>query len=224
METKKVNFVNNRIDYSKPSKVRSLLFDNHYISSNRLSNGNSKLYSILIFNLPAVKTCLNCSDCKTTCYARKSERMYIDTRISRDTNLRLFLTNKELLRELVILQLSNNKENTVRIHESGDFFSQEYIEFWCEIIKSFPLKKFYAYTKVRSILNFDYIESLSNFNLIESFIDSKLNYGSIEYCNDLHTKYGTFICPATKGSDIKFRCGLNCNYCVTKNNVCFVIH
>ena len=219
-----IDFNTNRVDYTKLSKFRTLLVFNHYISPNRLVKGNSKLYNILIFDLPAVKTCLNCNDCKSKCYARKAEKMYIDTRIFRDCNLQLFSSNRDLLKELIILQLSNSKENIVRIHSSGDFFSQEYIEFWCEIIKSFPLKKFYAYTKVKGILNFDYIESLNNFNIIESFINNRLNFGSIEYCNDLHTKHGAFICPATKSSDIKFRCGLNCNYCVTKKNVCFVIH
>lgn len=220
----KIDFKTNRVDYTKPSKGRNLLVFNHYITSNRLANGNSKLYNILIFDLPAVRTCLNCNDCKATCYARKAERQYTDTRIFRDCNLQLFLSNRELLKELIILQLSNSKENVIRLHSSGDFFSQEYIEFWCEIIKLFPLKKFYAYTKVKGILNFHYIECLNNFNLIESYVHGNLNYGNIEYCHSLNNQYNTFICPATKESDIKFRCGLNCTYCVTKKNVCFVEH
>jgi hypothetical protein len=112
--------------------------------------------------------------------------------------------------------------SVVRIHSSGDFFSQAYINFWDEIIGMFPKIKFYVYTKVADILNFTSIQRNANFNLISSFIGGKVNFGSIDYCNDLKRDYKAFICPVTSGADIK--CGKECKYCVTKNNVCFVQH
>lgn len=220
-----IDFTTNRVDYKKSSKQRSLFIFDHYITPNRLVKGNSKLYNILIFDLPAVETCLNCNDCKDKCYAKKASVQYVDVRIFRDSNLQLFLSKRELLKELLILQLSNSKETTIRIHASGDFFSQDYIDFWNDIIKLFPLKKFYAYTKVSSLLDFSDICKLGNFNLIDSIInDIHLNFGDIDYCNSLNQKYGTFICPATKKGTIEYRCGLNCSYCVTNKNVCFIQH
>jgi hypothetical protein len=39
------------------------------------------------------------------------------------------------------------KVNTVRIHDSGDFYNQEYYDKWCDIASMFPEITFYAYTK-----------------------------------------------------------------------------
>ena len=44
------------------------------------------------------------------------------------------------------------KVNTVRIHDSGDFYNQEYYNKWCMIARMLPLITFYAYTKT---LNMD---------------------------------------------------------------------
>ena len=177
----------------------------------------------MIFDLPAVKSCLNCSSCASTCYAVKAQRQYTDTRIFRDTNLHIFLHDKELLFNLIVNQLKRTKSKTVRLHSSGDFFSQSYINFWDNIIGMFPDIKFYAYTKVEKFFDFSKIEQNKNFNLILSFIEGNLNYGSIDYCNELNKKYNTFICPVTNGvKDIK--CGKGCNYCIDNKNVCFVEH
>jgi ferredoxin len=220
MET--INLARAFRDYSKQTDVRSLLYAEMYINSDRLVKGNSKLHNILIFDLPSVKTCLNCDDCKDKCYAKKAEVQYADTEIYRQTNYHLFLNKPELLKQLIVEQLTNTKMSVVRIHSSGDFFSQSYIDFWNDIIAMFPSIQFYVYTKVDSILDFTAIKQNSNFNLISSFINGKLNFGSIDYCNELKAEHKAFICPVTSGKDIK--CGLQCKYCITKNNVCFVEH
>jgi hypothetical protein len=152
----------------------------------------------------------------------KAQRQYTDTRIFRNTNFGMYQLDRDILKALIVKQLKTAKQTTVRIHSSGDFFSQKYIEFWSEIVNQFPKIKFYAYTKVDKMLKFDCLTSLDNFNLISSLVDDKLNFGSLEYCNTLKESYGTFICLATKGKDVK--CGLQCSYCVDKDNVCFVEH
>jgi len=175
-----------RVNYLIPSKGRGLLYNGIYISPLRLVKGNSKLVNILIFDLTAVKSCLNCEDCKNTCYAVKAERIYTDTLIFRDTNLCMVKNDLPLLKELICKQLDKTKITSLRIHSSGDFLSQEYINFWSEIISLYPSIKFYAYTKVEQILDFSQIQTNTNFNLINSLIENKvLNYGSLEYCEDL---------------------------------------
>jgi len=125
-------------DYSEKTDVRTLFYNGLYFNPNRLVKGNSKLHNILIFDLPAVKSCLNCADCKDRCYAVKAEAQYTDTRIFRDTNFFMYANNSDLLKKLIIEQLSNTKCKTVRLHSSGDFFSQQYVNFWAEIIGMFP--------------------------------------------------------------------------------------
>ena len=213
----------NFLEVSKSRTIPVVLLDTQiYVTSKRMSSGNSKLVNILIFDLPAVKTCLNCSSCAETCYARKAQYQYKNTRVFRECNLELFTNSKEWLKDNLVKQLSKTKLTTVRLHSSGDFFNQDYIEFWAEIVAQFPNIKFYAYTKVEKILNFSKLESLENFNLILSFIDNKLNYGSHEYCEQMKKDYNSFICPATANSDVL--CGRECTFCVTKDNVVFPIH
>ena len=222
MELNKIFESSTSVDYSTISNIRNFNYKCFYISGNRLVKGNSKLYNILIFDLPAVSTCLNCDDCKDKCYAMKAQRQYSNVRIFRETNLILYKEQANILKTLIVAQLNKAKETVVRIHSSGDFFSQDYIEFWASIVSMFPNIKFYTYTKVEKILNFDNLVKLSNFNLITSIIDNKLNFGSLEYCKELKVMYGSFICPATNYKNVQ--CGKECSYCITKNNVCFVEH
>lgn len=188
-----------------------------------LQAGNKKLSrDILIFNLPPGKSCLNCKECYKTCYARKAYKQYPNVKISWNYNLELAKNDPEKLFNSIVNQLKSTKKDIIRIHSSGDFFSQGYIDLWGKIIKSFPDKKFYVYTKVNKLLDFSNIRKLNNFNLIKSFIDGHLNYGSIDYCNKLVKNHGAFLCPATKGKGI--RCGQDCNYCINNSRPVFIEH
>ena len=92
-------------------------------NARRLSKGNSKIdKSVLIFDLPPIKSCLNCSDCKKTCYAIKAYRQYPQTKRYRDYNFYLAKKYPEKLFKLIADQLKHSECSTVRIHSSGDFF------------------------------------------------------------------------------------------------------
>jgi len=222
-----VNFNNTlELNFFEPSKGRTIKLNElgTYVNEKRMSNGNSKLVDILIFDLPAGKTCMNSSSCISTCYAMKAQKMYQLTRIARDTNLYMYYKERTLLKSLLIKQISNSKKNVVRLHSSGDFVSQDYIDFWNEIVIAFPNKKFYAYTKVDKILDFTNIQKNTNFNLISSFINGELNYGSKGYIEYMVQTYNSFICPAAGSKNSTIKCGRECNYCVENTNVVFPIH
>ena len=71
-ETKKVLFSDKKRKYCVPGSIYG--FDNLF------SEGNSKLdKSILIFSMLPVVTCLNCKNCKDSCYARKAVNQYDNT-------------------------------------------------------------------------------------------------------------------------------------------------
>lgn len=120
-----------------------------------LKKGNRKLpKSTLVFNLPAVTTCPGATkECKKHCYAKKFERMYKNVVLSRQANFALaksdhFITTitKEIKQH--IANARKHKVNAIRIHESGDFFTQEYFDKWVAIASQFPNITFTAYTKV----------------------------------------------------------------------------
>jgi hypothetical protein len=194
---------------------------------NRMTNGNSKLVkTILIFDTMA-GTCGTCvMDCKG-CYAKKSQNRYPMTRLFRSVNTYLAKNNINVLEALINKQISfSTKTTAVRLHSSGDFFSQDYVNMWDRIIKNYPDIKFYTYTKVEK-LDFSSIESNSNFNLIHSLAincygEKVLNFGDHDHVKKL-TDNGYFLCPATK-ENWKGLCGNDCNYCITGKKVCFNIH
>lgn len=128
----------------------------------RFTEGNKKLkdtdaVKFLIFSLPAIKTCPYATNaCKKACYALKAERCYPSARDSRAKHFEQ--SKKDNFVEAVIDSLNaymarakyaNAEKIVVRIHESGDFYSREYMAKWLAVAKHFEGSKlvFMAYTK-----------------------------------------------------------------------------
>ncbi len=190
-----------------------------------LSRGNNKLdKSVFGWSLPPIKSCLNCSECKDTCYARLPYNRWPVVRKAWDKNFDLAKSGE--FESLLITEIKQARKNvkTVRIHVSGDFFSQDYIQAWERIILKFPTIKFYTYTKVYDKFDFLGLEVYPNMNLINSIADDgKINFGDENRVNEL-IKMGYQVCPATvKGND-KVKCGKDCTLCHTCEKVCFYQH
>ena len=188
-----------------------------------LKRGNKKLgKNILNFNLPPIKSCMNAESCKADCYAVKSYRMYPTVRNYQDIMQFFALNDIPTLENKITHELSNPKkwfQDTVRIHSSGDFITQNYLNMWFQIAEKFPHIKFYAYTKVNNILNFS--ATPKNLNIINSFVNNKLNFGSYEYISKLRAESKGIICPPTRGKNLTCE---ECKYCFDKKKPLFVIH
>jgi hypothetical protein len=190
-----------------------------------MDKGNKKLAkNITTFNLPAIKSCPNSKDCAKFCYAKKAERIYPSARISRERNFRLAKENLQLLKAKILKNL--RKGDIVRIHESGDFFSQEYLDMWYEVMKERQDVMFYAYTKTEAMWDFSKVKALENFSLVPSIIAGKINFGPEHEINIRAEELGLPVCPCKKGNDVK--CGIDCKMCMDKNigpnGVLFVQH
>lgn len=191
---------------------------------NYLTPGNKKLdKSILGWSIPPIKTCMNCSDCKKDCYAMKSYRLYPNTKKAWDRNH--FLAASGDHAQLIIDQLNRTKNvSAVRIHVSGDFFNQTYLDSWVYIAKMLPNLRFYGYTKVMDLLDFSELVNLPNVNIINSIaLDGGINFGDQDRINKL-MYFGYKLCPATiKGNNVK--CGGDgCTLCQTERKVSFLVH
>ena len=128
-----------------------------------VSNGNKKLVSdnnvrYIVWNIPAVVTCpFRTTACEHSCYARKAECSYPSCLPCRYSNLdaskeKAFIDNMIAMIEDLLSKPSYKacKKIVYRIHESGDFYSQEYFSKWLKIAKHFRDNKklvFVAYTK-----------------------------------------------------------------------------
>lgn len=135
--------------------------------------GNGKLANdTLIFNLPAGYTCPGASLClskavrgengkskivdgpKTEfrCFAASSEALFPVVYNSRHSNwaaIKAAIKHGNLADVLYcdIKDSMTKKVAKVRVHESGDFYSESYLKGWLEVCKQFPTLKFYAYSK-----------------------------------------------------------------------------
>lgn len=125
--------------------------------------GNAKLSDrILIWNLPAIKTCPNCSQCRKSCFAAKAEYQYPQAKACRERNYQASLRD-DFVEKAVVL-IGKSRKDIACIHESGDFYSQEYASKWAEIAKRLPHVFFYCYTKS------PYRPIAANINIVESIL------------------------------------------------------
>lgn len=190
-----------------------------YIKHNglTLSKGNAKLADTIgIFNLPAVKTCPNCSKCAKSCYALKAERLYPSVKACREANLEA--TKLPTFVGDMVQLITKAKVMVVRIHESGDYYSQTYADSWSAIAALLPHVRFYCYTKS------PYRPTGSNINIVESILpDGSINYGTESEMLPKAQSLGAFICPC-KPNDRSKLCGTTCTVCQSAKHVLFIKH
>src|SRR3990167_6387334 len=137
------------------------------------SFGNSKLAKLdtVSFNIPAFRsadgfhTCPKAGACATMCYARQGRYMMPNVAATREFNLDIVRGDLNHFINSAIDDLGRIKQSIIRVHDSGDFFSQAYMDAWFTLAAYFPSKKFYAYTKS---LHLDRSKKPSNFQIIQS--------------------------------------------------------
>ncbi len=147
-----------------------------------LSAGNTKLEKtgkasgrkIVAFNIPAqfdfvdahgVKqnTCPGRGACGGVCYATQGR--FLMPNVMRPRLANLEAAQSATFVDDVIAALDASGADTVRIHDSGDFFSQEYLDAWKAIARRRRDVTFYAYTKS---LHLSFRGRSSNLRIIQS--------------------------------------------------------
>lgn len=162
----------------------------------KFSTGNGKLKNRLIFSLPAGYSCPHAGVCKTfadrntgkltdlpqttgteapefRCFAACSEK-YPGVRNARWHNFeRLRATDLSDHSEMAALIFNSimvaPKKNLIRIHESGDFWTEMYMLAWIEVATCLPDITMYAYTKSLGMWQSLYDRIPDNFYLTASY-------------------------------------------------------
>ncbi len=179
---------------------------------------NSKLKEQLIFNIPVSKEI--CGRQCEGCYALKPQQRFPSVLASRERKYEASLDigfHLKMDEELVYWDkwLTKNrpdvKQRVVRIHESGEFYSDDYINKWTIIALCKQEFTFYAFTK--RLKDFPYLfgifKSLDNVHIIDSLYEDNINFG------DDVTKTDMFVCPATTNHT---DCSPEiCRYCYKEN-------
>ena len=186
------------------------------------TKGNTKIHeSVLCFSLPPIKTCPNHEHCASCCYAAVPYRMYPSTKAKWDANYYTTQNTDQFVR-LAISELTAAEakgHEVTRIHVSGDFYSQEYVDAWHEVIEHMHNMMFYTYTKAMEHFMLAHLIIKENINIIDSIAHDGLpNFGPPLRVYELQQQ-GYHICPASNPANKdKLVCGLECTHCHIKGN------
>lgn len=138
------------------------------------SFGNSKLEKTgtVSFNLPAVDSCPQAGICASVCYATQGAYSWPAVRKAREFNFTLAKRDPAAFEAFLLADLARIKHRSIRIHDSGDFFCQVYLDSWFRAAAANPGKAFYCYTKS---LHLDWDAKPDNFTVVQS-VGGKLDH------------------------------------------------
>jgi len=126
------------------------------------------------FGIPAKETCLGAGECKKFCYAAKG--FYLWSTAKNAQHRRWAATKEDDFSLLMVEDIINSQASHIRIHDSGDFYSREYLHKWFKVMDALPHVIFYAYTKMVPLLEGEKLPK--NFTVIYSYggiFDNKID-------------------------------------------------
>lgn len=122
-----------------------------------LSTGNTKIKKNKIntatFGLQAVKTCPGRGSCAKECFATVGN--YSFDVVKNKQKERLKASKKKNFVEIINAEIVALNTGAVRIHDSGDYYSEAYLRKWIQIAEANPDVIFYSYTKSLKFLKKD---------------------------------------------------------------------
>ena len=204
-----------------------------------LVNGNSKLgKDVWTFStLPTCKIFNACvlgqdveikGTCPCTCegcYGTKGNYRFSSVRDS--LALKTFLCYKYLpfVKCAIMAQIKADNIKLVRIHATGDFFSNEYIAMWQEIVRTCPNTIFWTYTKNKQAEKA--FIGCPNANIVKSVVEGYgFNFGHCGYIMQVYKALQekgipVYICRC--GIDKNQHC-TTCKGCSKNEFVLFIEH
>ena len=156
------------------------------MSSKSILQRNSKMtktmkmhagYRIFNVSMPAGITCPMAGECGRICYAKYGRMVMPNQLAGYRENLDMYNAGTffpQLEQELTRqerLAAKMGQTVLIRIHDTGDFFSREYLEDWLTFMRAHPHVWFYAYTKSVSFVKDAAISGLvpENFTYVFSY-------------------------------------------------------
>ena len=148
-----------------------------------LSDGNTKLKKsgIVSFNLIPIVHCPLAGACKAFCYATVGQQAFASGVKRRAAAFKATLAPDFVQQMHSEVQRWKKKIKAIRVHDSGDFYSMDYLQNWLEIARLNPDVQFYAYSKSLPFIHRAYDQGLvpANFRLIQSvggLADSRIRH------------------------------------------------
>jgi hypothetical protein len=127
----------------------TLLSSNSELRPDGIYNWSIPALAAKLSNGTNIKTCPNAGACATVCYARNGTYNFSNVKGRHTRNLEYILEDPQGWFAQMLEEVSKPKMKGkhVRIHDAGDFFSQDYLEMWLKLARLVPEVTFYCYTK-----------------------------------------------------------------------------
>lgn len=162
------------------------------LTQNTKIKDTSKAMGVKVFNfsIPAYKsetgkvTCPFADSCIKFCYAQKGNYKRFPS-VRNGMEKKYQLTKQDNFVELMNKEIIKEKPDFIRVHDSGDYYSPEYLDKWLTIAEQNPNVKFYSYTNSIKFVK-DLKTIPDNFDFI--FSDSGKQVDLIDKTKDRHTK------------------------------------
>lgn len=128
--------------------IKNLLTQNAKIKKTSQVTGK-RVYN---FNIPAYRglnneiICPFAGSCKTFCYARKGNYAYNSTQMYSQYRYELSKFPSKF-RQDINSEIEDKRVEYLRVHDSGDYYSLDYMKLWFQIANDNPNVVFYSYTK-----------------------------------------------------------------------------
>lgn len=167
------------------------------VQNKKMKNSSIDGLKVFNFGIPALYssrqkmfTCPNASACAKAngCYALQGAYKFSNVAKAYEDRLAVSLTaefGQAISLELdKALKSKKTKQLVIRIHDSGDFYSAEYLVKWLNIMARYPQVQFYAYTKMVELFKGRMLPP--NFKVIYSLGGKQDNL--INQATDRHSK------------------------------------
>lgn len=130
----------------RPAK---LLTQNSELKPDGIFNWTLPAFGITLSSGKTMNVCPNAGACASFCYARSGTYNFSNVKRRHLQNLEYILEDPDgwFNQMLAEVQKPKMQGKHIRIHDAGDFFSEDYLHLWMKIAELTPDVTFYCYTK-----------------------------------------------------------------------------
>jgi hypothetical protein len=130
-------------------RPKKLLSQNSELRPEGIYNWTLPAFAIKLNNGENFNVCPNAGACASFCYARNGTYLFKNVRGRHIQNLEYILEEPKRWFTHMFNEVNQPKmaNKYIRIHDSGDFFSEAYLKMWLLIASLTPQVTFYCYTK-----------------------------------------------------------------------------
>lgn len=166
----------------------NLLTQNSDLKKTGIYGWTLPAHFVTLSNGVRFNTCPNAGVCGAMCYAKNGTYQFSNVKKAHLEKLELVLNDPNKWFDLMNSELKNKKyiNKFIRVHDGGDFYSEDYAKMWLLIAKKNTQITFYSYTKEVDLFKNKIVNLIpENFIVIYSFGGKQDNL--IDRENDRHS-------------------------------------